>query len=107
MKQVPIAKLLSDIESLSQPFILVQMHGFLFKVKPDVCEHQEFDIVFFQIRRADKPLAVCRISMLDLVIKEKIRPDNLIVQCKKCYGVYNGAGEVYCTLYWPEKNVLA
>ena len=104
MKQVPIAKLLSDIESLSQPYILVQMHGFLFKVMPDVCKQQEFDIVFFQIRREGKLLAepICRITMLDLVIKEKIRPDNLIVQCKKCYGLYNGAGEVYCTLYWPE-----
>ena len=104
MKQVPISGLLSDIESLGQPYILVQMHGFLFKVKPDVCEQQEFDIVFFQTRRVDRPLAepICRITMLDLVIKEKIRPDNLIVQCEKCYGLYNGAGEVYCTLYWPE-----
>lgn len=104
MKQVPVGELFQDIETLGQPIILVQMHGFLFKVQPDDYEQEEFDIVFFQFRREGKPLVkpVCRISMLDLVIKEKLRPDNLIIKCEKCYGLYNEAGESYCTLYWPE-----
>lgn len=97
MKQVPVAKLLSDIESIGQPYILVQMHGFLFKVKPDSYVQQEFDIVFLL-----EDQSVCRITMLDLIIREKIRPDNLIIRCEKCYGLYNERGESYCTLYWPE-----
>lgn len=102
MKHVEVGKLLIDIESLGQPLIPVQMHGFLFQVKLDSHAQQEFDIVFFLGNHS-----VCRISILDLIIKEKTRPNNLVIKCEKCYGLYNEAGDAYCTLYWPEISMAS
>ena len=95
LKQVEVGNLLIDIENLGQPYILVQMHGFLFKVKPDDFRQQEFELVFFLNKQS-----VCRLTILDLIIREKTRPDNYLVECEKCYGLYNERGEIYCTMFW-------
>lgn len=80
------------------PNILVQTQGFLFDVKPDSYTQRKSDIVFYLAGQL-----VCIISMHDsMVLKEKYRPDNLLVKCEKCYGLRNEYEDYCCTFYWLE-----
>ncbi len=95
---LPVSILPGCCEAHGLPVIMVQHHGFIFKVEPNYYESQKFEIVFWL---CDKP--VCRISMLgDVALVDQRRPANYLVECLRCFAlVSTETNEQLGTVFWP------
>ena len=94
-----ITKLLHNLEKLGCPQIFVYCFGFQISLIPDIYQITDGELVFNLAGQT-----VCKISLLgDVFLKQKIRPDNLIIKCYECYGVYQrDTVEHVCDIVWPE-----
>lgn len=96
-----VLQLERDIKELGYPNILVQHHGFLYNVKSNGHEVYDSHLVF---KKNNVPF--CKISTVEgFELHEKPNPANLLMDCEKCYCVYNpndGSSPFY--FYWPEEK---
>lgn len=93
-------QLLEDINKLGMPEILVNHHGFMVRVKPMHGSMAHGAIVF------QGQGFVSHISLLgDVVLVDKHRPDNYIIDCERCYGVKQAeTGDQVAEIFWPSKK---
>lgn len=106
---LPIQQLINDCDTLGMPTILVQYDGFLLRIYPDDCKKTTFGYRFFVA--GDRPInnqVACEVSALgDVELIAKLRPDNYILKCEKCYDLVQAeTGAHLCSFFWPKKVPL-
>lgn len=93
-----IQQLGMDVRNFGMPTLLFQSFAFTLELKPTSIIESEFALCF--VIEGQK---VGFISKFDADLQEVIRPDNLIVVCKKCYKITDvETGDSKGFVFWPE-----
>ncbi|MHB1418874.1 MAG: hypothetical protein ACYCX4_04690 [Bacillota bacterium] len=91
-----VERLIEDIKELGMPVILINNFGFVVRIDPTTLNIEDHDILYTSND------VIVRISTNGQVeLQSKHRPDNYIIECKRCYNLRQiRTDEVLAEIFW-------